>query len=277
MDYKLKKVNNLIIKPLKNKKALKPLKPEHIQLYGDVYFGMVLLLGARGLGKTTVVWEMMKNIVHKKFTQIFIFSSTAGLGDLTWESIITEMKKLKLNYSIFNDVENFNENIKQLITAIKPEEKEPKKKKSELFKLMMGDDSDDDEEEKKDKQQYEVIDYILIIDDMSSFTRNAKWFDLLCKTLRHYKSFIYVATQYLNDLPPGIRTVCNFLCLFKNIGEKKLKQIYEEKINDENVPFDFFEHIYNQITQENKHYFFKINVEDLTYFKNLNEEILISD
>lgn len=274
MSYSLKKINDKVIKPLKQIHKLRPLKQEHIDLFGEVRYGLVLLLGARGLGKTTVVWEMMKDIIHKRFTQVYIFSSTAGLGDLTWDAILKEMKKQRINVSIFNDIENFDENIKSLVEQIKPDKKEPKKKRSELFKLMMGETDEEDDEEKKEHQKYEVIDYVLIIDDMGTFTRYAKWFDILCKTLRHYNSFIFIASQYLSDQPPGIRTVANFLCLFKNIGEKKLKMIYDEKINKE-ISYDVFKEIYDDITNEEKHNFLYVRVEDDKFYKNLNEEIII--
>ena len=76
---------------------------------------MCLLLGSRGTGKSTVLWNLIQHICQPKFTRIIIISSTAGIGDRTWETILEEMGTYKLSFEVHNDIENIDTIINNLI------------------------------------------------------------------------------------------------------------------------------------------------------------------
>lgn len=110
----LKKINNSTIKPVKPS-FQKPLRESHMEIFGNTPFGMCLLLGSRGTGKTTVLFNLISHIIQPACTKIIIISSTAGIGDRTWKTILHKFDKNGVNYELHNDIENIDEIIDNLI------------------------------------------------------------------------------------------------------------------------------------------------------------------
>ena len=226
------KINDLKIKKVEPK-VQKPLRESHRQIFGDTPFGMCLLLGSRGTGKSTVLWNLIQHICQPKFTRIIIISSTAGIGDRTWETILEEMGTYKLSFEVHNDIENIDTIINNLIEQAKARLNDDG---GQLYGLMMG-----AQEDEKKKSKYEIMDYVVVFDDCSKYIRNQKRLELLCKTLRHYNSFIFIGTQSLKDLSPPLREASNFCFLFAGMGESALKTFRDEKITK--IPYDLFKNI----------------------------------
>lgn len=121
--------------------------------------------------------------------------------------------------------------------------------------------------------KYEIIDYVVIFDDCSKYVRDVRRLEILAKTLRHYNSFIFIATQSLTDLSPPLREASNFCLLFKGIGDSKLKKFWDEKITSLN--YEEFKNIYDNITDE-KYQFLFIDVDNQQFRKNLDQLIILS-
>lgn len=262
---KKKIINDVKIKIIKPSVS-KPLRESHQKIFGHTPYGMVLLLGSRGTGKSTVLYNLITHICQPKYTRLVIISSTAGIGDRTWETIIEKLGRGGVNFSIHNDIENIDKIIDNLIEEARARFDEGGEGK--LYKLMMN-----PLESEKKKSKYEVIDYIVVFDDCSKYIRSQKRLELLCKTLRHYNSFIFIATQSLVDLSPPLREAANFSLLFAGMGEKRLKIFYDEKINK--ISQEDFEELYNTVTSV-KYNFLFIDVDNQKFRINLNEEIILN-
>lgn len=125
--------------------------------------------------------------------------------------------------------------------------------------------------EKLKKYKYNYPLYIFIFDDFSKYMK-LKIMSQLCKQSRHTRIMLIYSSQYLHDLPLDCRQNLDFLILFGDIGEEKLKKIYLEFIW--RITLDQFYEIYYNVTWQ-KYNFLYIQITENIFRKNFNEEIIL--
>jgi hypothetical protein len=84
---------------------------------------------------------------------------------------------------------------------------------------------------------------------------------------------IVLSTQYVHDVPPECIKQCDYVLVFKGQPEEKLKKIYTD--TDLSVPFDVFQQIYKNAT-EDKYSFLYIDVRKELFRRNFNYQYDIS-
>ena len=120
----------------------------------------------------------------------------------------------------------------------------------------------------QEKYLYPLV--ILIFDDMWKYLKNNNILSQMAKNGRHLRLCIFIAWQYFMDLWIDVRANLSHIILFSSIGEKKLKDIYEEKIISSDINnFDKFLDIYNAATDK-KYDFLFVDVFNNKFYKNFN-------
>ena len=250
---RFQKINDLKVSRMKLDNDNKQVKEKQYEMFGSQPFPNIYLTSMKGGGKTNLIAFIVKNLITSK-TKLRIFSTTAH-NDLTMKALLKKLDKYEFSYEIYenpfkNGVDILDEQFKQIQAQI--------------------DEPNNKEEYAKSKWAYPT--YIYIYDDMTSLLRNSKGFDsLLCRN-RHIRVINIISNQYWNQISPVARANINFILLFRNIADKKLEQIYDEKIGGR-MSFDKFLEIYHLATSE-KYNFLYVS-EDGELRKNFDEKIVI--
>ena len=138
---------------------------------------------------------------------------------------------------------------------------------------MIKFETEEDEESKPPaKPKKLAAEYVLVFDDLGSDARH-KCITQLCKVLRHYKMRTFFLQQNLYDLDAPCRKQLDYLLLFRNFNEEKLKNIYESV--DLSIPFEEFQDIYDFATTENFHFLY-IDVRN-EQFRECFDKLIISE
>ena len=146
------------------------------------------------------------------------------------------------------------------------EEEEEKKIPKPKSIIRCGDEDEECEEEKKKKSKYVDLDYIIVLDDLSSELKNKALVSLLKKN-RHFKSKVIVSSQYLNDLLPESLKQIDYWLVFRGMPEEKLQHIY--KMADLSIPYELFTQIYKKAT-EKMYSFLYIDTQKELFRRNFN-------
>lgn len=252
-NYKLQPINDIKVTAMKLDTNNKIVKDKQKQLFGDAPFPNIYLCAMKGGGKTNLLAFIIKNLITTK-TKLRIFSTTA-YNDLTMKKLLEKLDKYGFEYEIFDTP--FDKEGNDIID----------KQYSEILKQQNEDSYKIEWEKSKFYYPY----YIYVYDDMCDLLRYSKGFDRMFSRNRHIRTINITSNQYYNQISAVARQNINFLLLFKNIPEKKLIQIWEEKIGG-HMSLDKFLKIYYDVTEEKYTFLYISDNGELR--KNFNEQII---
>lgn len=242
-NYKLIKINDFKVKKVglgKQKKIL------HKDLFDFAYFSCAIF-GPSGTGKTNIIYNILKYLAYCDDTKIIIVSTTIDADPL--------MGKLIKDFEKFNEVIIHDD------------------LDSEIFQKVLADLVENEEDEK-----YIYAKSIVIFDDIDVENLRMKELYNMCKKCRHYKSHIFILSQYPIDITPGTRNQLRFLLLLAGWSPEiiaKIHKMYISKINLEE-----FQNLYDMATEnrtgkeEDSHNFLYVGLKNGEYRKNLDEKFL---
>ena len=232
----------------------KKIKPKQFDMFGDAPFPNVYICGMKASGKTNLLAYIIKNLITTK-TRLRIFSTTAH-NDLTMSKLLEKLDKYEFEYELFDSPID-----KTGIDLIDVQ-----------YEQIQKEIEEDKNREEYAKSKWFYPQYIYVYDDMTDLLKYSKGFDRMMCRNRHVRTINIISNQYYNQISTVARQNINYLLLFKNIPEKKLLQIYEEKIGGR-MTFDQFLKMYYEVT-EPKYTFLYIS-DDFHYRINFDKEILV--
>lgn len=190
----------------------------------------IFAVGSTGSGKTNILYNILKKTIDRD-TTVIIFASTY-YTDPKFKEISKFLTKRGVKHHGYT---NFKEDGVNHVTDFMNECDNENK-----------DDDDDDDDEKikynpyliyktdvktepptpKPKKKKFAPKYFIAFDDLDRQLRDPS-VQRLIKKSRHYKSKIWINSQYLKDLEPS--TIANlwYMILFKKIPKETLKIIYD--------------------------------------------------
>ncbi len=226
----------MTVKAMKLDNQDKKIKQKQQEMFGNNIYPNIYICSQKGGGKTNLVAHIIKNLITSK-TKIRIFSTTA-YNDLTMKKLLEKLDKYEFEYEIFDSP--IDKDGTDLID----------KQFEETQKLV----ENEEEEYKKSKWYYPL--YINVFDDMTSLLLKSKGFDrMLCRN-RHIRTINVISNQYYNQISTVARQNINFLLLFRNIPEAKLRQVFDEKVAGRIKTFDEFLELYHEVTEEKYHFLY---------------------
>jgi predicted transcriptional regulator len=264
------KINSIAIKPL----ITHTTNPDDVlggKMFIDPYSNCGIIAKKKS-GKTTILYHILKKVCRggNYPTNVIMFCSTIHKDD-TYKLILEMLKKKGCNVTTHTHFIDNGENIIDgLLDELGRESKDEKEEKPVKTKLLKFEG--DEEEDKKPPAKPKKIsaEYVLVFDDLGSDARH-KSLTQLCKVLRHYKMRTFFLQQNLYDLDAPCRKQLDYLLLFRNFNEEKLKNIYESV--DLSIPFEQFQEIYNYATKEPYHFLY-IDVRNEEFRENFDKMII---
>ncbi len=223
-------------------------------------------------GKTTVISNILKHCGGKN-TKYLIITSTLERDD-SWKSIlkripddmqftetalITDEEKVDvLGEFLLNNKRSSDDTDKVEIKAEVKSRLQPVISNSLFTRItpvaipqvetQTNKTSTDDEPKKPRRSKYLYPEWIIVLDDLGSSMFNSSSLEQLLKQNRHHKSMIIMAGQALNDLNPRQINMLNYMLLFRNIPEKKLREVYEKM--SLYLPYEKFVSLYDDATSK---------------------------
>ena len=232
-----------------------PPLPKIENIAGGVLFPALyvntFLCAPKNSGKSTVLASIILKSINKK-TSVIFFVSTAS-KDATYQFIFDKLADRDINYTVYDDVYQDGVNvIDKLIDGLLIAEPEVKMKKNtnkdkvepSVFKLF-----EEEKEAVEVKIKKKAPKYIIVIDDMSTATRDPCIARLL-KIHRHLKSSVFISSQNCNDLTPSAFRQLDYLLVFRGLSTniEKLTQIHSNM--DLPIELDKFIALYRNATEE---------------------------
>ena len=270
---KLSKINNEKVKPLKIPKVDEN-KVKGSNLFPNIYSN-IFCLAKKMSGKSTTIYKILKECVNKN-TKVFIFCSTV-YKDSTYGEILKLLDKKGVAHVEFTSImDNGINNVEQIIDTLKVDDsqqgngKEKKEKPKIKYIKVEDSDSEDDYVYKPKKIAPEIF---FIFDDLSTELKMPCIASLMKKN-RHFKSKVILSSQYLHDLRPESIQQLDYMLMFQNIPEEKLKLAYSNL--DLSINYPLFSELYHNATHE-KYNFFYIDIRREIFRKNFNLQYSIDN
>lgn len=244
--------------------------------YIDELYANIFLVARKKSGKTTTLFNILKNSLNKESHVIF-FVSTIN-KDASYKEILNYLDKKDISYQTFDSmIDGKKDRLKMLMDDLKEEvpENEEEDDKDPYDNPAYKYVSTIDEFKvtvKKRKPQKIAPQYIFVFDDISAEIRNSQSVRALLKMNRHFKARVIISSQYVNDLFPDSRAQIDVWIVFKGHNEEKLKMIYD--VSDPVIEFEEFKQLYEYATNE-KYQFLLIDKNNNAYRKNFNKLISI--
>jgi hypothetical protein len=268
--FKSKKINNLKVEDL-TPKPIQTDKNPYEDMFPIRWFNM-FILARKHSGKTNLIYNILKKIVNKKTTSVFIFCSTVD-KDNTWIDLVKTLResgiRVLTNTSLTNDnPEDQEYDLESVIELMKqpiPEDNSDEDIPCEpiLFKL-----NEISNKKKKNKKKKLPDDFICIFDDLSNELRS-KIIPTLLKKNRHYRSRCIISSQYMNDLDPQSIKQMDYLLLLPGQDEEKLKILHKHA--DLKLDLPEFVDLYKDATGE-KYNFLYVETPTQKYRHNFDSE-----
>jgi hypothetical protein len=305
-SIKLKTINETKVIKVKNDNNNKNNEIKGYDYFSEPYSN-IFLLAKKKSGKTTLIYNILKNCGLKNYTKVIIICSTVN-KDATYEKIkelcdknyidneyyddiinddgenVIEsfIKKQKQNSRIEKNMDEKNQDLKGgslKNVFIKFTSLNNQKEMTEMTEKVVKDktemsdkDNDNDNENlKKDHKNIIAPEYIIVIDDLGAETRN-KYITQLLKTNRHYKSKVILSSQNLEDLQPAAIRNLDYILLFGGIPIEKIEKIREQILLD--IDENKLVEIYKLITNK-KYNFMYIDIRNELLRENFNKLIEI--
>jgi hypothetical protein len=294
-SIKLKTINDAKISKVKT------VDVKNVEIKGYDYFtepyANIFLLAKKKSGKTTLIYNILKNCGLKKYTKVIIICSTVN-KDATYIKIKELCDKNYINNEYYDDIINDDgENvIEQFIRSQKQNSRTEKTEnqdltggaiKSNFIKFTSISSSmnnniikptnlevkieDEQEDQKTDPKNILAPEFIIVIDDLGAETRNKSITQLL-KTNRHYKSKVILSSQNLEDLQPAAIRNLDYMLLFGGIPIDKIEKIREQLLLD--INYEKLIQIYKIITSK-KYNFLYIDIRNELLRQNFDKLIEI--
>lgn len=252
-NIKLKRINNvdihtLIDKSLKNKKRKINNQYKDREILGYDFlpepFCNVFLLAKKNSGKTTIIKELLNNILCSDLEQKVYFFVPTFDKDVIYQEIKETLENYDIDYQVFKSIEEKSSGVNNLKDVL-------------------------DSIDETDLDNYEYAENIFIFDDISEELNNI-WLHPLVKENRHYKSAVLMSSQYITDLTPAARSQIDFCLVFKKQSNDNLKHLYRSM--DISIPFDYFYKLYKQATKGDHNFLYIDRANSLFRF-NFNQEV----
>ncbi len=283
IDFNVKQVNDIILKPVINNKLLNDEK----NIYGGKFFknpwSNTFICAKKNSGKTNIIYHIIKNCAHKN-TRVILICGTVNI-DPTYKKMCDMMDRKKIRYDTFTsfvDDETGENVLSSLLEELKnpeePEEKSDEEEEHEVKVIKKGIDYGDTRIVKKKKKKlkkkkpellYSKI--ILVIDDIGS--ARLPVLSNLMKQNRHHHMRILVSSQHIFDLPPSALKQLDYCLVFKSLNQEKIERLKQD-LDIGNLTTDEFFMLYKELTEE-KYSFMYIDVRNETYRQNFNIQIEI--
>lgn len=276
----VKKINNNIIKPIQLPSDVTQIM-KTFPLFGNINYPNVGIVAKKNSGKTTVLFNILKESASKR-TTIIIFSTTIH-NDPSWKSIIKYFEKKSINIITYtsivdNGVNQLEELVQHLMKVKEDEDNEGGEEEHSLIDpcIYIPNCQAKEEEKKEKKPRKEKLpapEYIVCLDDISNELHN-KSVEFLMKRNRHMRIMPIISTQHLNDLNKASRINLDIILLFGGLPEEKLRVIHSE--GDLACEFSEFKQLYDFATKD-KYNFFYVNLRNGTFRKNFNLAISLNN
>lgn len=160
------------------------------------------LISQKGGGKSTVLWNLIKDFYKKKFDNIFMICPSK---DAKFQDLIDEL----LDDNKFYDLED--DSFSDALTEIY----------DKLQRIIQDDKKSDN---------------LLILDDCMADFQGSKILEKLVANSRHLRLTIFYTSQYFRKVPPVLRSNTDVWSIWNTNNKLELKK-YEEELN---VNADYF-------------------------------------
>ena len=272
-----KEINKISIKPVVH------LALESHEILGYDYFptlySNIYICSRRRSGKTTLIYNILKNCVNKR-TNVVFFCSTIK-RDSTYKLILEMLEKKKVNVMTYDHFLDGKENIltsilEELNNDLETKEQEKIKKDNDKLdpKPIMDLFPKEKEIERKERKPKKLSpEYVFIFDDLGNDLRHQSITQLF-KTSRQFKSKVIVSSQYIHDLSNSCIKNLDYTLIFKSFNREKLLVLFEAL--DLSIDFELFEKLYLDATAQPFNFLY-VDSRDNTYRRNFNREYYIKD
>ena len=215
----------------------------------DVRYWVMSILAKRRSGKTTLIFNLIKNFCTKRTIVIF-FVPTFHKDD-TYQAIREYLDEKDIQYINYDSIkEDGVNNISVFMESNKQDGKDEEGEGEEETpsspshpQCNFGNEPKTEKEKKK--KDPPPPEYLIIFDDISSELRD-KSVSVLCKNSRHFKCKIILSSQSIIDLNPSTHAQVDYCCLFKDFNEDSLEKIYNKL--EPNIDSEKFKEIYHSVT-----------------------------
>lgn len=235
----------------------------------DVQYWVMAILSKRRSGKSTLVFNLIKNFATKN--TITLFFCPTFYKDSTYQAIKKYLDEKDMPYEIyphFKDEDGDHiESFLEANTRCPPPEQEPPRAAPCATPTMgsVCNFSAPTKEKEKEKKEVEP-EYIIVFDDLSIALRHPS-VNKLVKNSRHYRAKIILSSQSILDLHPSCFSQLDYVAIFKNMNDDSLLKLYERI--EPSIPYETFYDVYHKITSEPYSFLF-IDRANEKYRKNLN-------
>lgn len=284
--FSIKKINDVKVRPpqlLTQNKDTRPVKGA--DMFPEVYSN-IFICSKKKSGKSVCIFNILKKCIGKDTTVIIFCSSL--YKDPVYKSIMKMLENNGINFigytSMYDDCsvsadtkrKKKSNHLEDLVECLKKKAEDDYRKENEEDEeeekplcVFDNDEEDEPKQKKKRKSKYVEPEYLIIFDDLSNEIKSPTLTTLL-KNHRHYKTKIIISSQYYLDLLPASRTQLDYLLIFQNITEDKLKAMYKDA--DLDVDYDVFKEMYDYAT-EKKYNFLYVDTRNCKFRKNFDKEI----
>jgi hypothetical protein len=277
MSVKLKKINDIVIKPLQRGDG--PTQKVKGEKFFSEAYANIFLCAKKKSGKTNLIWTILKNCASKD-TKIVIFCATVE-RDTTYKQMIEFLEQRGNPVVTYMSItEERTDVLKEMLTELRNNGEESldgddvESTNPFPFIRTMEDGMAEEarKKKKKKKSKYLAPEIIFVFDDLSRELRKTS-VSMLLKSNRHYKCKTIVSSQFPNDLQPESLKQLDYCILFSGHDVKKLEKFHNDL--DLSIPLDKFIDIYLEATNK-KYSFLYIDTVNETFRKNMNHEIEIN-
>jgi hypothetical protein len=265
MNIHESKINNIGIELVKAKEEFTPDNVLGYKYFSNPY-GNTFLISKKNSGKSTVIYNIVKNTVDKR-TKVMIFSGSIG-KDHVYDEIIKYCKKKDIPITTFPSFIDANGNnlVQRIMEAsqamINKDERE--QKQDDLTEILV-----DKERPKRKRKKKIVPEMLLIFDDLGATLRN-RVIATLGKLGRHFKIRNVMSFHVAQDAYPDLLEQGDFVILFGGYPEEKLEKLFERLVLS--VTWEQFYQLYKFATKE-KYNFLYCDVRNNKYRRNFNFEL----
>lgn len=266
-------LNISVSKKFPNNKIKKPdVKEKEHPKVKEPYPQHPFLMIVNGLpksGKTTILYNLLKNIYKKYFKNIYVFSPNVKL-DKKYQGMKLDSNK---TFTEFSD---------STLLSILPELDEegniikPPKNPKFLYKIFGIKPPPEEKSIRMDPDNHRSL---IIFDDMAN-DANIKRSRIFAKKMvshRHFNLSVILISQLMTGIPRGIRDLSSHCIMFKTENEHERDYIYDTC--SKGFTRKEFNELLNYMFKENfKQYdFLFINMRDNKYYRKFEEELDFSN
>lgn len=284
MEFKTKKINDFVVKPIPGVNRDKVLRPNPLFNENNPN---VLLIAPRKTGKSTVIYNILEEIADKDCA-VYLFCGQIW-KDKSYEKIMQMLKKKDIDYipeSSFYTKKGKNQ-LNRLIKVLSAKDDARMQELDPFYEINKEDDEDSENEDLKEIDPSILPErVILVVDDLSGESRNSKDLNALLKANDHMKCTLILSTQFKTDIKPEAWNQFSYAILFAGLpddkNDSKLVDIHRDLGLGGFINLDKFRKLYYYATapsnpDEPSRNFLYIDRAHKQFRKNFNERIIEHD